>query len=863
MARALETGAPVEVAELTDERTKVVADPETGQFTAELNAFPVRVKRDGAWRDVDLSLVRGADGVVRSRQGYADLVLSGGGSAPLFTLGGGGSDTGLAWEGALPTPELDGSKATYAEVVPGVDLVAKVGVDGVSTYLVVKTREAAANPRVKDLKYKVVGSASQPRGTTSGGEIRDASGAVKFTVQRASMWDSKGDPSALESHERVSPGQDAREVSVPVQASSDTLAVNVDEAFLQAPDTVYPAIIDPEISVAREYTYWVAVQSNGTRYVNSSTEHARVGYQGWSSPYFTSRSFYNFNTSALYGKIIGSATFSHKLIHSPNGDCNAATYGPGVSLGVTGIVGSSTVWPGPSWTATIGTNAKAHGDSGICSGYDVVEWNAKAAVQTYAANVSKPTLTLGLKSSSESNRDGWRKFDNDATLNYPLLSVTYNSLPNTPGAPVFVGATGIGKSNYWVANDPVTIKATVTDPDGTAGGSLHGRFQIYAPGSVLVKEGYGSTVLNGQQSSWQLDPGPLEEGSLYTVRVYGRDSLGAQSKVWSDYIQFRVDRAAPAKPTVAAAATSYVVGGSAPVKVTWTDTDVTQVCYGRNTGVASTCQAVTAGSKSASVETAPTGLNAAGPHTVTVKTVDAADKSSMPATGSFTATSEGPSGIWHLDGDGVDSSGIVNLTGSAAPTYVPGVFDGYDPEITDRAASLNGSTQSLASAETTVRTGSSFSISAWVKFEPTRNSDPYQFAVSQTNTTYAGAYLGEQQGKAVFGTRTGDLPGDTHQFAMAQDPLPAGEWVHLVGVYDAGAKTSTLYVNGDVAGTMPVSTATTAQGAFTIGRSKSSGAATHFWGGDIDEVAVYPSVISTNTVSSLYYARPANPEPGA
>lgn len=28
MARALETGAPVEVAELTDERTKVVADPE-------------------------------------------------------------------------------------------------------------------------------------------------------------------------------------------------------------------------------------------------------------------------------------------------------------------------------------------------------------------------------------------------------------------------------------------------------------------------------------------------------------------------------------------------------------------------------------------------------------------------------------------------------------------------------------------------------------------------------------------------------------------------------------------------------------------------------------------------------------------
>lgn len=145
MTRALETGAPVEVAELTDERTKVVADPETGQFTAELNAFPVRVKRDNAWRDVDLSLVRGADGRVRSRQGYADVALSGGGTAPLFTLGGGGSDTGLAWEGALPAPELDGSKATYPEVLPGVDLVAKVGVDGV--LMALRSRSTPTTPR--------------------------------------------------------------------------------------------------------------------------------------------------------------------------------------------------------------------------------------------------------------------------------------------------------------------------------------------------------------------------------------------------------------------------------------------------------------------------------------------------------------------------------------------------------------------------------------------------------------------------------------------------------------------------------------------------------------------------------------------
>jgi len=859
MARAVETGAPVEVAELTDERTKIIADPTTGQFTAELNAFPVRVKRDGAWRDVDLALVREADGSVRSRAGYADVTLSGGGSAPLFTLGGGGSDTGLAWDGPLPQPDLDGTKATYPEVLPGLDLVAKVGVEGVSTYLVVKSREAAANPRVKDLKYKVVGSASQASGTAAGGEIRDASGAVKFQVQRASMWDSKGSPADLESHERVSPGQQAREVTVPVEAAADVLAVNVDEAFLQAPETVYPAVIDPEISVSKSYTYWAAVQSNGTRYVNSSTEHARVGYMGWSSPYFTSRAFYNFDTLALYDKIIGSARFSHKLIHSPNWDCAAATYGPGVSLGVTELVGSSTAWPGPAWTATIGTNAKAHGDSDLCSGYDLVEWDAKAAVTTYAANVRRQTLTLGLKSSNETNRDGWRKFDNDATLNLPKLVVTYNSRPNKPGVPTIDHAKGSGPSAWLTTTETPTLRAAVSDPDGTAGGNIQGWFEITS-GSVKIAEGAGSPVLgSGGTSIWTVPSGELSGSSVltlqYTVRVWGLDSLGVKSSTHSDEIQFKVDTRDPAKPTVAKAAEGYVVGGKAPFTVSWTDIDVGQVCWG-TAGTSSNCQTVASSARSAVVETAPTGLTSAGPHTVVVKVVDNAGRSSLDATIQVTPTADGPSGIWHLDGDGADASGNVDLTASGVPTYVSGNFAYGDESSTDRAASLNGATQALASASTALKTDASFSIAAWVKFDPSRNGDPYQFAVSQTNTTYAGAYLGVQQGRAAFGTRTGDLSSQTHQFAMSPASMPAGEWVHLAGVYNAVEKTNKLYVNGELVNSIPVTSATAATGPFTIGRSKSSGAATHYWGGEVDEVVVFPRPIGDNTIGTLLFSRP-------
>jgi len=855
MARAVETGAPVEVAELTDERTKITADPETGRFTAELNAFPVRVKRDGAWRDVDLTLVREADGSVRSKVGYADVTLSGGGGAPLFTLGGGGSDTGLAWDGPLPEPNLDGTKATYTEVLPGLDLVAKVGVEGVSTYLVVKSREAAANPRVKDLKYKVVGSASQARGTASGGEIRDASGAVKFHVQRASMWDSKGAPAGLESHERVSPSQQARLVTVPVEAAADELAVNVDEAFLQAPETVYPAVIDPEVSVSGSPTYWVAVQSNGTRYVNSSTEHARIGYQGWSSPYFTSRAFYNFNTEVLHDKIIGSATFSHKLIHSPNWDCAAATYGPGVSLGVTGIVGSSTIWPGPAWTATIGTNAKAHGDSGLCSGYDVVEWDAKSAVKTYASDVKKPTLTLGLKSSSETNRDGWRKFDNDATAKYPRLVVTYNSRPNKAGLPTIDHAKGSGPSAWLTTTETPTLRATVSDPDGAAGGNIQGWFEITS-GTVRIAEGAGSPVLgSGGTSVWTVPAGELSGTLQYTVRVWGLDSLGAKSLTPSDEIQFRVDTRDPAKPAVTEAAEGYVVGGKAPFTVSWTDNDVSQVCWG-TAGTSSNCQTVASSSRYTIVETAPTGLTSAGPHTVVVKVVDMAGRSSLDATIQVTPTADGPSGIWHLDSSGVDASGNVDLNAAGAPTYVSGNFAYGDESSTDRAASLNGATQALASSGTVIKTDASFSIAAWVKFDPSRNSDPYQFAVSQTNTTYAGAYLGVQQGRAAFGTRTGDLSSQTHQFALSPASIPAGEWVHLAGVYNAVDKTNKLYINRELVNSIPVTSATAATGPFTIGRSKSSGAATHHWGGEVDEVVVFPRAIGDSTIGTLQYNRP-------
>src|SRR5262245_13421136 len=54
MARALTTGQPVEVSALTTELTRVVADPATRTFRAEVSALPTRVRDPrGGWRAVD------------------------------------------------------------------------------------------------------------------------------------------------------------------------------------------------------------------------------------------------------------------------------------------------------------------------------------------------------------------------------------------------------------------------------------------------------------------------------------------------------------------------------------------------------------------------------------------------------------------------------------------------------------------------------------------------------------------------------------------------------------------------------------------------------------------------------------------
>lgn len=123
-AAAEASGVPVEALSDRTQYAQVFANPD-GSFTYNAAPVPQRFQlADGTWTDVDTTLQQRADGTVAPVASPANLVLSGGGGGPMLTEKQGADSLSLGWPGgALPAPVLSGSSATYASVLPGVDLV--------------------------------------------------------------------------------------------------------------------------------------------------------------------------------------------------------------------------------------------------------------------------------------------------------------------------------------------------------------------------------------------------------------------------------------------------------------------------------------------------------------------------------------------------------------------------------------------------------------------------------------------------------------------------------------------------------------------------------------------------------------------
>ncbi|MEU3277784.1 hypothetical protein ABZ698_11680, partial [Streptomyces antibioticus] len=265
LEQAAATGKPYELVSARTESTDTWALPD-GTWSVKRYGTPVRLLRAGAWVPTDPSLIRTGDGSVVPKASIVDVTFSGGGTGPLLTGVKDGRTLSLTWTKALPEPTLAENVATYSEVLPGVDLQLKAEVEGFSQLFVVKTAEAAGNPELASLKYKLetVGLDVSTDVDTGSVSAVNPAGQTVFSSPSPLMWDSSsissgtspagGSPArttaftAAGAVEGDGPADDAfdpppgtQDAQMPTTVSGDILEIKPDQSLLTGDDTAYPA----------------------------------------------------------------------------------------------------------------------------------------------------------------------------------------------------------------------------------------------------------------------------------------------------------------------------------------------------------------------------------------------------------------------------------------------------------------------------------------------------------------------------------------------------------------------------------------------------------------------------------------------
>ncbi|MEV6582272.1 FG-GAP-like repeat-containing protein [Streptomyces sp. NPDC051582] len=557
LALAASTGQPAEVVsartELSDEWANV-----DGTFSVKRYGSPVRLFRAGGWVETDPTLVFASDGSVVPKAATVAVTFSGGGTGPLLSGVKDGRTLTLSWPTALPKPTLAANIATYAEVLPGVDMQLKAEVEGFSQLLVVKTAAAAANPQLATLNYKMATSGlavSTDAGTGAISAVNPAGQSV-FTSSAPLMWDSTSavsTPGAAKSAlaakaatqeaappspgDAFEPAPGAKDAQMPASVSGDTLSITPDQALLTGAGTQYPVFIDPSWAWGNRQNWSRAYRNYPNTAFWNSNEVARVGHENDTNG--LSRSFFQMDTANIKGAGVISSTFRIKNVWSWS--CGSRP----VELWQTGPISKKTTWNNqPAKIAKLSTvnDAKgwrdSNGSDSACPAGNL-EFDATTKVKE-AATHNWSSVTLGMYASDENDTYAWKKFDPKTAV----LETKYNHPPKTPYSlgtnPKTDCATG-----GLIGNTQVTVHATIDDPDA---GNLTAQFQLYKTGTAAAVVDQSVPALKGRVATLALPEANTPTGD-YTWKVRAKDNQGEYS-AWTEVCKFSLDRTRPAKPPV-------------------------------------------------------------------------------------------------------------------------------------------------------------------------------------------------------------------------------------------------------------------------------------------------------------------------
>ncbi|GAA0522461.1 hypothetical protein Ade02nite_81800 [Paractinoplanes deccanensis] len=895
-AYAKQIGQRVEVGSLRGERRTVYADPD-GTFTSIEHTQTVRVKHEGAWQPVDATLAPTADGAITPKAVTFGLRLSGGGDGPLLTAERAGRSMALSWPGALPAPAVEGDHATYAEVLPGVDLVVTVTPESFSHVLVIKTAEAAADPRLDEIEFGLKTTGVTVR-ENAGGDLTVAdagTGGPIFEAPQPTMWDS-AEPaaaarSAVPQATAETPADTSTETPIDVEVDKDSVTLVPDPEMLADPATTFPVYLDPVYSTAKRTAYTMVASGYPSEEYWSFDGKADEGLgecpvsSGTCNGAGVKRLFFTVPTSAYLGSTILDAKFAITMVHTYNDEER------GVSLyRASAGISTATNWSNqPATPELLAAVSPVNKQSSCSTGNQNVRFNAMGVVDDIRANSLK-SVTFGLRASTESDHVGWKRFCGNGQL-----EVKYNHQPSVPSTSTMSSAPGgvcatttvpvisafpvltvyvrdVDHASTHVENVRARIWLTWTTSTGTTGS------KTYTTG---WKAGDGKTPFRVTVS-----PGDVPQNTTIAWQAQGGDENGSWSNYSLPLCRFKIDRTAPPEPDIDSpeylpldAADNNSADAGACVEdnldrghvgkyTTFTfdvpGTDAVRYTYGIDEDPKYPLTPASAGGPVTVKGWTPED---AGLHFVKVRAYDAANNPSAVAECYFGVPNRRAAGEWNLSED-AGSATVADAREQNPMTVNPGVTLAVpgpgclhvSPCERDRAASFTGRPDSYLATNSSalVDTEQSFAASAWVKLtDDTKNA----VAVSQDGTGPFGFTLGYNAGskKWTFLLPVTDVRNIGAFGVVSSVTAVKDEWTHLAGVYDAYKGVVQLYVNGVPQGTSANArrSAFTSWGAVQIGRSLNWGEYANYWTGSIAEVELYDRMLSGVELAAMIKRRPA------
>lgn len=526
---------------LTTPTEETVAHPD-GTFTRSISTEPVRMVLDGQWEDISTTLVREATesgAVYRPSLVPADIALGVGGDAHLATIKDeAGHEVKESWPfGVLPAPQIKDNTATYLAVLPGVDLIQVVRKTSVSQVLRINSAQAAADPRVGQMRIWLDTRNVQVSEDGQGGLIAkgQTSGQEELRTGQGRWWDSS-QPNAS----ATDPGGHGmtRPFELSLSAAADGKTNEVfDMGGVLDPEnrSTYPIYVDPDWSVLRTNYIYVDSAYPNVSYWNDVTytdQTSHVGFlqSSWAPDgvSHTTRSLWEFNTTPMIGKSIFEARFYATEVWAPS--CQARP----VSLYLSEPISSATTWNNqPRYYMKLNTQNVAKGYSAGCPAGSV-GWDMGPAKDWISGSSS---WVVALNADNESDPLGWKRFDKNA-----MITINYAEKPQNP---VVTGLTGCAfkcPSMSDVTGSPAYPAVTreqspqlaiySSDGDGAAGGEIYVWGTLYNEANQAVRSTVTARTIPGTGGTAFWRPDPLPDGK-YTLQTQVSDRYQLTSAIVS------------------------------------------------------------------------------------------------------------------------------------------------------------------------------------------------------------------------------------------------------------------------------------------------------------------------------------------